>query len=118
MRKLSVVLLVLLAAAMTACNSEQKPKSDAELHLNAQQAHGRRVYDQYCLECHEAYNSGGQHGPAMQAVFHKKYLPSGAPANDDRVRDAILMGRAKMPGFRDALTDQDVDDLIAYMHTL
>ena len=118
MRKLAAIVLVLAAAAMTACNSEQKPKSDAELHLNAQQAHGRHLYDQYCLECHEAYSSGGQHGPTMQGVFKKKYLPSGAPANDERVRNAIQMGRAKMPGFGGVLSDQELDDMIAYMHTL
>ena len=118
MRKLSGVLLTTLAALLVACNSPSAPKSDAELHLTPQQAHGRHLYDQHCLACHEAYNSGGQHGPTMQGVFQKKYLPSGAPANDERTRDAILTGRAKMPGFRDALSPSDTDDLIAYMHTL
>ena len=118
MRKLCVALLVALAAVFTACNSPSAPKSDAELHLTPQQAHGRHLYDQHCLSCHEAYNSGGQHGPTMQGVYQKKYLPSGAPANDDRVRNAILMGRAKMPGFRAALSDGDTDDLIAYLHSL
>jgi mono/diheme cytochrome c family protein len=118
MRKLSGILLLTLLALGCGCNSPSPPKSDAELHLTPQQARGRRLYNQYCLSCHEAYNSGGQHGPTMQGVFQKKYLPSGAPANDERVRDAIVLGRAKMPGFRDALSASDVDDLITYMHTL
>lgn len=51
-------------------------------------------------------------------MFRKKYLPSGLPANDDRARDAILMGRSNMPGFRSALDEQEVSDLMAYLHTL
>ena len=32
--------------------------------------------------------------------------------------DIILMGRAKMPGFQQKLTQQQLDDLMAYLHTL
>ena len=45
-------------------------------------------------------------------------MPSGTPANDDRVRDVVLLGRAKMPGFGRVLSQQQVDDLLAYLHTL
>jgi len=54
----------------------------------------------------------------LQGVFKKQSLPSGIPANDDRVRENILLGRAKMPGFRNLFSDDQVDDLIAYLHTL
>jgi hypothetical protein len=48
----------------------------------------------------------------------KKYLPSGTPANDTRVREVIMLGRSKMPSFRNDLTPQELDDLMAYLHTL
>ena len=41
-----------------------------------------------------------------------------AIANDDRVTDIILLGRAKMPAFQQKLTQQQFDDLMAYLHTL
>jgi mono/diheme cytochrome c family protein len=52
-------------------------------------------------------------------VFKRQYLlASGMPANDDRARDIIRMGRNKMDGFGNVLTDEQVTDLLAYLHTL
>lgn len=107
-----------LVAALSGCEARPPRKSDAELGLNEQQAAGRKVYDAYCLGCHEAYVTGGRRGPSLMGVFKKKELPSGTPANDQRVREVILQGRAKMPSFGDRLTPQQVDDLLAYMYTL
>ena len=45
-------------------------------------------------------------------------MTSGIPANDERVTDIIVMGRAKMPGFQNKLTQQQIADLMAYLHTL
>ncbi|MCI0352927.1 MAG: cytochrome c [Acidobacteriales bacterium] len=57
-------------------------------------------------------------GPSLKDLYKKKSLPSGAPANDDRVRDAIVMGRPNMPGYQGVLSDQQISDLIAYLRTL
>ncbi len=103
---------------LAACQKDTRPKSDAELGLTAQQARGRRVYDAHCLVCHEAYSTDEQRGPTLMGMYKKRQLPSGAPANDERVRDAIVTGRAKMQGFGHLLTTQQVDDLMAYLHTL
>jgi mono/diheme cytochrome c family protein len=109
----SVVLL-----ALAGCEVERR-KSDAELGLNSQQAAGRQLYDNYCARCHEPYSSRGKKGPSMKGVFKQQYLPlSGLPANDARVGDIIMHGRSKMEGFGQVMTDQQVQDLLAYMHTL
>ena len=116
-----LILLVLfpaLLSALVACQKDTRPKSDAELGLTPQQARGRRVYDSHCLVCHEAYSTDEQRGPTLREMYKKRQLPSGAPANDERVRDAIVTGRAKMQAFGNLLTPQQVDDLIAYLHTL
>jgi len=99
------------------CQLERR-KSDAELGLNPQQARGRRIYDFRCDRCHEAYSSRSKNGPALQGLFRNRYLPSGAPANDERVREAIVAGRSDMPDFGRVLSDQQIDDLMAYLHTL
>jgi mono/diheme cytochrome c family protein len=104
--------------ASTGCDVERR-KSDAELGLNPQQSAGRRVYDKYCDQCHEPYSSRGKKGPGMKGVFQRQYLPmSGMPANDDRVGDIIRYGRSKMPAYGQALDQQQIQDLLAYMHTL
>jgi mono/diheme cytochrome c family protein len=114
--RVSVVILGLLALA--GCDVERR-KSDAELGLNPQQAAGRRLYDNYCDRCHEPYSSRGKKGPSMKGVFKKQYLSlSGLPANDERMTDIIKFGRAKMEGFGQVMNDQQIKDLLAYLHTL
>ncbi len=104
--------------ALVACDVERR-KSDAELGLNPQQAVGRKLYDNYCDRCHEPYSSRGKKGPSLKGVFKRQYLElSGLPANDDHVADIVKYGRAKMEGFGQVMTEQQVKDLLAYLHTL
>jgi mono/diheme cytochrome c family protein len=101
-----------------ACDVERR-RSDAELGLNAQQASGRRVYDAECDRCHQPYSTRGRKGPGLKGIFQRKYLSlSGLPANDERVSDIIRLGRNEMPGFSQKLNQQDMEDLLAYLHTL
>ena len=113
------VLVVLLALAIaTACDVERR-KSDAELGLNSQQSAGRRIYDSHCDRCHEPYSTRGKKGPGLKGMFQHKYLSlSGLPANDERVTDIIRLGRNEMPGYSQTLSSQDLQDLLAYLHTL
>jgi len=113
---LSVLILVGIVASF-GCESEPR-KTDVELGLTPQQAMGRRVYDARCAECHYAYSSRNLRGPSLHGLFKKQYMSSGIPANDERVTDIILLGRAKMPGFQQKLTQQQLNDLLAYLHTL
>lgn len=116
---LLVVALGTLALVMTSgCNTERR-KSDAELGLNPEQAAGRKIYDQYCDRCHEPYSTKGKKGPGLKGMFQRKYLSlSGLPANDERVTDIIRLGRNEMPAFSQSLNQQQLDDLLAYLHTL
>jgi mono/diheme cytochrome c family protein len=49
--------------------------------------------------------------------MQKPYLPSGAPANDERVMHTIRHGLRMMPPQPD-LDDAEVQDVLAYLHTL
>ncbi|MGA8773467.1 MAG: cytochrome c [Terriglobales bacterium] len=110
--------LIAIVFALAGCDVERR-KSDAELGLNPQQAAGRKLYDNYCDRCHEPYSSRGKKGPSMKGVFKRQYLElSGLPANDDRVTDIVQYGRAKMEGFGQVMSDQQIKDLLAYLHTL
>ncbi len=115
---LTIALCAVALTMISACNLERR-KSDAELGLTPQQAAGRRIYDQYCDRCHEPYSTRGKKGPGLKGTFQHKYLGlSGLPANDDRVTDIIRLGRNEMPGFNQTLNQQQVEDLLAYLHTL
>lgn len=111
-------LLLLAFAAVSACEVERR-KSDAELGLSPQQSAGRKIYDSQCDRCHEPYSSRGKKGPSLKGVFQHKFLSlSGLPANDERVTDIIRLGRNQMPGYSQTLNSQDIEDLLAYLHTL
>jgi mono/diheme cytochrome c family protein len=108
----------LAIVALLACDVERR-RSDAELGLNAKQASGRRIYDAECDRCHQPYSTRGRKGPGLKGIFQRKYLSlSGLPANDERVSDIIRLGRNEMPGFSQKLNQQDIEDLLAYLHTL
>ena len=71
-----------------------------------------------CAICHDPYSDSPRQGPGMKDLFRKKYLPSGAPANDERVREVIRRGRRNMPAFENAMDEKQLDDLIAFLHAL
>ena len=105
-------------AACSGCEVQRR-KSDAELGLSRQQAAGRHIYEQYCDRCHAPYSSRGRQGPSLQGIFKKPYLSmSGMPANDQRVGEIIRLGRNKMEGFGNVLAEDQINDLLAYLHTL
>jgi len=108
----------LALSCAVACDIERR-KSDAELGLSPQQSAGRKIYDAECDRCHEPYSTRGKKGPPLKGMFQRKYLSfSGLPANDERVTDIIRLGRKEMPGYSQKLSQQDMQDLLAYLHTL
>ena len=117
-RRLQVFVAILALFVVAGCDVERR-KSDSELGLNPQQAAGRKLYDNYFDRCHEPYSSRGKKGPSMKGVFQRPYLSlSGLPANDERMTDIVKFGRAKMEGFNQTMSDQQIKDLLAYLHTL
>ncbi len=112
--------MVLAAAVflLQGCGKDPSEKTDAELGLNAQQSQGRRVYQLYCAVCHNAYSSSGSKGPSLKGVFRREYLPSGLVANDRFVGETISRGRKMMPALGTSLNPQQIDDVIAYLHSL
>jgi mono/diheme cytochrome c family protein len=114
-----IALVAALLALAAGCGGKDPSKeTDAQLGLNAQQSAGRAVFNYYCAACHYAYSSSGLKGPGLKGLFHKQYLPSGLPANDRFVEQTIINGRGMMPPQGDALTDQQLSNLMAYLHTL
>jgi len=86
--------------------------------LTPQEAAGQQVFVGRCSSCHLADSDEGLYGPGLQGLFRKPYLPSGGAANDTRVTSVILRGRGMMPALGNTLTDQQLADLMAYLHTL
>lgn len=109
---------LVIGAATLACvgGCRSLPPSMPPSQWNAQQARGAAVFQQYCARCHYATNTHSLHGPGLQALTKLQSMPSGAPPTDERLTDVILHGHGMMPAT--ALSDSQLQDLLAYLHTL
>jgi mono/diheme cytochrome c family protein len=103
-----------LALTLAACRSLPPSKPSSE--WTAQESRGAQVYQMDCARCHYATNTHSLHGPGLQALTKIKSMPSGAPPTDERLTDVIIRGRNMMPPTR--LTDDQLQDLLAYLRTL
>ena len=113
-------LLILTTALFTGCRSTPPPTPLSQ--LTPQQSLGYQYFQSHCALCHNDREPGSRPGPAVQgpsllSLYKKSYLPSGAPANDERVTATILHGRNLMPASPDT-NPTDLQNLLAYLHTL
>jgi mono/diheme cytochrome c family protein len=100
--------------AMAGCRS--LPPSKPEALWTMEEARGAQVFGQKCAKCHHPTNTHPLNGPGLQAITKIKAMPSGAPPTDERLTEVILHGRNNMPATN--LTDEQLSDLLAYLHTL
>jgi mono/diheme cytochrome c family protein len=110
----SVSAVFLACVALTGCRS--LPASKPEALWTVQERSGAIVYQQKCARCHYPTTTRPLNGPGLQALTKVKAMPSGAPPTDERMTAVILHGRNMMPAIQ--LSDDQLNDLLAYLHTL
>jgi len=66
---------------------------------------GAAVWDEHCVECHASDGTGTDDGPDL----------TDEPESSAKLADKILYGWGEMEGFSEALSNQEVADLIAYL---
>ena len=116
MRILTGFVFLAGALVMAGCKSVSPPTPLDQ--LNAQQTRGHAVFQAQCARCHNDRRDAPLNGPPMIGVFKKQYLHSGAAATDERVTATILHGRGLMPAMGNTMDPEDLQDLLAYLHTL
>ena len=86
--------------------------------LTPQEAEGKHLYSARCAHCHEENDLELKKvPPGLHNVFARTTLPSGSPATDQEVRRVVISGKGMMPAFAGRFTDEQVADLLAYLHT-
>ena len=115
MRSIQLFAAALLFSSL-GCHSLPPPTPLSQ--LNPQQRAGHDVFRAKCAVCHYDRQSGPLHGPSLLSIFKKPELPSGAAATDERVSAVVLQGRNNMPAMANQLAPGDLNDLLAYLHTL
>jgi mono/diheme cytochrome c family protein len=106
--------LAACAAALAACRS--LPPSKPQAQWTEQESRGALVFQQKCARCHNPTTTKPLKGPGLQAITKVKAMPSGTPPTDERITYLILHGRNMMPAAQ--VTDSQLNDLLAYLHTL
>jgi mono/diheme cytochrome c family protein len=105
-----------LAGSVILAGCRSLPPSKPESLWTPEEARGAQVYQQKCARCHYPTTTHGLHGPGLQALTKEKAMPSGMPPTDERMTQVILQGRQMMPAT--PLSDDQLSDLLAYLHTL
>lgn len=83
-------------------------------------ARGNDLFEMHCSGCHSRRRLDLEKVPPdLHGIFDRRFLPSGRSATDGVVRSTILTGRSGiMPSFEGSLSDEDIQDIILYLHTL
>ena len=100
--KTAMVLFLLAAGAQTA---------SAQNNLSPQLAHGRQILTQNCNICHLPQNPGS-------ATYGPRLSKTSVNGDDALMREVIMNGLVKMPGWKYTLNASDISDVIAYVRTL
>ena len=79
---------------------------------------GRELFERGCAVCHLADSTKKKVGPGLAGLYQSKLLPDGTPVTDENVERWIRNGGGLMPGFKNAISPEQMRDLIAYLKTL
>ena len=109
MKKLQTVAIVAALAAGSGFVTRAADKGDA--------AKGKAVFEQ-CSVCHNPDSDEKKMGPGLKGLFKKDKLTNGKKPTEANIRAKIDEGGNGMPPYKDMLSDQEKDDLIAYLKTL
>jgi len=120
-------LLASTVSAQTGAQADSKAaqKSEASTPLpdvEGDAAKGKEIFQESCSLCHET-SSKFKLGPGMQGISQKgpHALTDGTEVADESsatLRKQIVKGAGTMPPAGAAFSDQQVNDLIAYLRTL
>jgi mono/diheme cytochrome c family protein len=112
--KASAIGLALAMGALAGCRS--LPESKPQANFTLEEARGQQVFERNCARCHYPNSTQGLHGPGLRALTKLKELPSGTPSTDERISQTVLHGHGMMQPV--PVEDADLQDLLAYLHTL
>ena len=95
----------------SACTREPKQKTPLQ--------RGHWLYSTRCAHCHGAYGKGDGRrmpGPTQPANLANPKLYE--RLDNAAIKRVVREGKGEMPGFGQWIKDKELDDLIAYLHTL
>ncbi|WP_084268673.1 outer membrane protein assembly factor BamB family protein [Oceanobacillus damuensis] len=98
---------VIKSGAEETTDEEEDESAEGAASLEGQTASGLEIYESNCLACHGTEGVNGHNGPNLQA--------SNIAPDKQAVMARIKEGGESMPSFEGTLTDQEIDDVAAYI---
>jgi cytochrome c2 len=80
-------------------------------------AKGKEVFEQ-CGVCHNADSTEKKMGPGLKGLFTHDKMLNGKKPTEANVRAKVDEGGNGMPAYKEILSDEEKDNLIAYLKTL
>ncbi len=81
-------------------------------------AKGKEVFSTNCTVCHNADSTEKKMGPGLKGLFAKDKMVNGKKPTEANVRAKIDEGGNGMPAYKEMLSDDEKNDLVAYLKTL
>ena len=78
---------------------------------------GKEVFQQ-CSVCHNADSEEKKMGPGLKGLFAREKMTNGKKPTEANVREKVDEGGNGMPAYKEMLSEEEKDDLIAYLKTL
>jgi cytochrome c len=81
-------------------------------------AKGKAVFEDNCAVCHNADSDEKKMGPGLKGLFKKDKLKNGKKPTEANIKAIINAGGNGMPAYSDMLSDEERDNVLAYLKTL
>jgi|SRR5579859_8103165 Cytochrome c2 len=108
----SKLVIFVTSAALTgtlAMGADKKKAGDAEK--------GKEVFQQ-CSVCHNSDSTEKKMGPGLKGLFQNEKMNNGKKPTEANVREKVDEGGNGMPSYKEMLSDDEKNDLVAYLKTL
>ncbi|HEV1288161.1 MAG TPA: cytochrome c [Bryobacteraceae bacterium] len=79
---------------------------------------GKAIFEDNCAVCHNADSDEKKMGPGLKGVTKKDKLKNGKKPTDANIKAIINAGGNGMPPYSDMLSDEERDNVLAYLKTL
>ncbi len=106
----SLAVVVGVTALLSAAPAGKDKGGDAEK--------GKAIFQQQCALCHLTDSTEKKMGPGLKGLFKRDKLQNGKKTTEANIRGQIDSGGNGMPPYKDMLSDQERNDVVAYLKTL
>ena len=117
LKLVAVALTFTLALSVSFAQNKKGGKKGAAKAPAGDVAKGKDLFEANCEVCHNADSTEGKVGPGLKGVKDGK-LPSGKDATHDQILETVNAGGGGMPAYKELITDQEKEDVVAYVMTL